>query len=344
MHNAYRMPTALGARPAGDVMLITNESNNTNCANAGVFIISSLAGTHDATDTRDHAPATVPQMPRLAPTARRASRASSTAPSGTTTVGDCSAHWFTVKGNIVALGNYEQGTRFLDISDPTNPQQVGWFRVPARAAGADAPAILSSDMSAAYWHGDYVYVADYQRGVDIFQYNDPIPGTSRARPAGTPARSSSRHAAFVRRRAGRPGRGGARPRRARRRRGWSGSRTSDDGGSAFGVLAPLSGPLAPCADVVDGARLAVDDLNVRGGVIGNRRSSPVDDGCTADGGAKAARELAADENVAGVLGAVCDAAAAAAAPSLGPEKSPSSSRSASSPTVLDPRGRRAPTC
>ena len=31
-------------------------------------------------------------------------------------------------------------------------------------------------MSAAYWHGDYVYASDYPRGVDVFQYKDPIPG------------------------------------------------------------------------------------------------------------------------------------------------------------------------
>ena len=93
---------------------------------------------------------------------------------GTTTVGDCSAHWFTVKGNIVALGNYEQGTRFVDISDPTNPQQVGWFRVPAKAADAAAgtPEILSSNTAGAYWHGKYVYIADYARGIDIIKIDD----------------------------------------------------------------------------------------------------------------------------------------------------------------------------
>ena len=92
------------------------------------------------------------------------------------TVGDCSAHWFTVKGSIVALGNYEQGTRFLDISDPTNPQQVGWFRVPAQAADAAAgtPEILSSDTAGAYWHGKYVYIADYQRGIDIIKIDDSV--------------------------------------------------------------------------------------------------------------------------------------------------------------------------
>ena len=88
-------------------------------------------------------------------------------------LGDCSAHWFTVKGNIVALGNYEQGTRFVDISDPTNPQQVGWFRVPAVAAVPGvSPEVLSSDTAGSYWHGKYVYVADYQRGIDIIKLDD----------------------------------------------------------------------------------------------------------------------------------------------------------------------------
>jgi hypothetical protein len=95
-------------------------------------------------------------------------------PSGKRTIGDCSAHWFTVKGNIVALGNYEQGTRFVDVSDPRNPQQVGWFRVPVRAAGDTAPAIVSSDTAGAYWHGKYVYIADYQRGVDIIKIDDGV--------------------------------------------------------------------------------------------------------------------------------------------------------------------------
>jgi hypothetical protein len=88
---------------------------------------------------------------------------------GTTTVGDCSAHWFTVKGDIVALGNYEQGTRFVDVSDPRNPKQVGWYRVPARDATDTQPAIISSDTAGAYWHGKYVYIADYQRGIDIIK-------------------------------------------------------------------------------------------------------------------------------------------------------------------------------
>jgi len=168
MHNAYRFPNALGGHAAGDVMLITNENNSTSCTTAGAFIISSLAGTYDATDNVSSAT----RMQRLAlyRTAGKPGEFHGTV--GTTTVGDCSAHWFTVKGNIVALGNYEQGVRFLDITDPTNPQQVGWWRAQARAATGDQPEVLSSDTSAAYWHGDYVYVSDYQRGIDILKLDN----------------------------------------------------------------------------------------------------------------------------------------------------------------------------
>jgi hypothetical protein len=163
-------------------MLITNENNDTNCATAGQFVIASLRGMRDGTDTLN----STSRMPRLAAyrTAGQPGEFHGTpgaynetyvdSRGQTQSVGDCSAHWFTVKGSIVALGNYEQGTRFLDISDPTNPQQVGWFRVPARAADAttNTPEIISSDTAGAYWHGKYVYIADYQRGVDIIKLDD----------------------------------------------------------------------------------------------------------------------------------------------------------------------------
>jgi hypothetical protein len=181
LHNAYHFPNALNGRPAGDVMLVTNEANSTNCATAGVFIIASLAGTYDDHGLVVTPPATVPQMTRLATYSPNGKPGQFHGTVGTTTVGDCSAHWFTVRGNLVAQAFYEQGVRFVDVSDPANPVQTGWARVPVRAATADAPAIVSSDMSAAYWHGDYVYASDYQRGVDIYRYKDPIPGVIEAK-------------------------------------------------------------------------------------------------------------------------------------------------------------------
>jgi hypothetical protein len=168
LHNAYRMPHDVGGYPRGDVMLVTNEANNQSCARAGVFIIASLDGTVD--------PKGITSTPQNPAKMNRLATYSPGGKDGEYVGGDCSAHWFTVKGNIVAQGFYEQGVRFIDVSDPTNPKQVGYFRVPDRAASETAPAILGTMSSAAYWHGDYVYVADYGRGVDILKFTDPIKG------------------------------------------------------------------------------------------------------------------------------------------------------------------------
>src|SRR5262249_5206108 len=169
MHNSYHFNQAVGNQPAGDVMLVTNENNNTTCSKAGVFIIASLAGTYDADGAANGTSGATTKMTRLSTFSVNGQEGMFHGTVGTTTVGDCSAHWFTVKGDIVALGNYEQGTRFVDVSDPRNPKQVGWYRVPARDATDTQPAIISSDTSAAYWHGKYVYVSDYQRGIDIIK-------------------------------------------------------------------------------------------------------------------------------------------------------------------------------
>jgi hypothetical protein len=187
MHNAYHVPQALGDQGPGDTMLITNEYNDTTCSTAGRFYIASLKGTRDAENNLPGAPVTAPAVPAQmellssystdgkpgAFHGTATSISTRTGASSQATVGDCSAHWFTVKGNIVALGNYEQGTRFVDISDPRNPQQVGYFRVPASGAINTPGEVISSDTAASYWHGDYVYVSDYARGIDVLKFKAP---------------------------------------------------------------------------------------------------------------------------------------------------------------------------
>jgi branched-chain amino acid transport system substrate-binding protein len=86
----------------------------------------------------------------------------------------------------------------------------------------------------------------------------------------------------------------------------------------FGVLAPLSGPEAARGrDLLDGARLAAADLNVRGGVLGKRvRVDALDDGCDSARSAASARQLAG-RTLGGALGTICPGAAAAAARTLG---------------------------
>jgi hypothetical protein len=185
MHNAYHVPQALGNQAAGDVMLITNENNNTTCSSAGVLYIASLAGTRDVENNlpgtlTTTAPVTMGRLASYSTNGKPGQFhgvVTTTNAQGNpvnTTVGDCSAHWFTVKGNIVALGNYEQGTRFVDISDPTNPQQVGYFRVPSSGTINTPGEVISSDTAGAYWHGKYVYISDYARGIDVLKFNAPV--------------------------------------------------------------------------------------------------------------------------------------------------------------------------
>ena len=53
---------------------------------------------------------------------------------------------------------YAQGTRFLDVRDPRNIKQLGFYRPD------------DANTWAAYWRsGGYVFVADLTRGVDVLR-------------------------------------------------------------------------------------------------------------------------------------------------------------------------------
>jgi hypothetical protein len=97
----------------------------------------------------------------------------------------CSGHWFNVredqpgryKGDyVVAAGWYEHGTRFMSVDQKTGAiRQIGYFQ-PIRGSA-----------SSAYWidKTNYVYVIDYQRGIDILKF-DP----SAAPPSAAATRAS----------------------------------------------------------------------------------------------------------------------------------------------------------
>ncbi len=96
---------------------------------------------------------------------------------GSNPTASCSAHWFTVLGNMVAIAFYGQGTRILDLSDPAKPTQVAYIRIPSIAAQGGNPAQTANNASAAYWHDRYIYVADYSRGIDVLKYTGDVKGT-----------------------------------------------------------------------------------------------------------------------------------------------------------------------
>jgi hypothetical protein len=75
---------------------------------------------------------------------------------------NCSSHWFDEHRDLVAVGWYEQGTRFLDVHDPRDIRQVGFY-LPANGS-----------TWAAYWSPtdptrSIVYTADAYLGVDVLR-------------------------------------------------------------------------------------------------------------------------------------------------------------------------------
>lgn len=76
----------------------------------------------------------------------------------------CSSHWFDFNSNkVVADGWYEQGLRFLDISNQRKIRQVGYWMGPGAAA---------SQAQFVPGRPDLVYVADYSRGLDVIRIDN----------------------------------------------------------------------------------------------------------------------------------------------------------------------------
>jgi hypothetical protein len=108
----------------------------------------------------------------------------------------CSVHWYEEHptfhdGGLVALAEYENGTRFLQIQADGKIKEQGFF-VP-----------LGGSTSAPHWapNSDIVYAVDYERGIDVLRYKGShyVPGAPDApgvvagtegRQPGTPATGS----------------------------------------------------------------------------------------------------------------------------------------------------------
>ncbi|MGH2751933.1 MAG: LVIVD repeat-containing protein [Actinomycetota bacterium] len=87
----------------------------------------------------------------------------------TPTAAVCSAHYFDLEANVVAQGWYEMGLRLLDVSDPTDIRQVGYF-VP-RSAMTWSAYFPPTDPT-----GEIVYVADATHGIDVIRWDRPDEG------------------------------------------------------------------------------------------------------------------------------------------------------------------------
>ncbi len=155
MHNSSRnLGLAVDGR-YGDVIAATEEVTVTDCTKSGRLVTYDIGGTKQAQGWIN---------PNL--TLRKLGQWTPENQPGST--GCDSAHWFTDRGDgLLAQAFYTQGTRILDIRDPYHIKQVGWYNV------QDQTGTTTNNTWAAYWHGDnYIYVADFQRGLDILRFTD----------------------------------------------------------------------------------------------------------------------------------------------------------------------------
>jgi hypothetical protein len=87
----------------------------------------------------------------------------------------CSAHYFEIRSSTLAAGWYGQGLRLVDVSDAGDMRQIGYYRV--TGTGSDNPSSNSWDVA---WYqdeaptdgsGDYVYLMDMSRGIEVIRLN-----------------------------------------------------------------------------------------------------------------------------------------------------------------------------
>ena len=161
-HNSLRLDRVKpnGTRVATDVVMITEEDYaRPTCQDAGSFQTWQINGDLSATT-----PAVLTNLDSWITELDELTRLEGKSPAAVL----CSAHWFDERSGLVAQGWYEQGTRILDVRDPSNIKQVGYFVMPV------------TETWAAYWAptdpaGETVYTVDLARGIDILHIDRPAP-------------------------------------------------------------------------------------------------------------------------------------------------------------------------
>lgn len=136
----------------GELIYATDEAFTSACTTDGLFNIVTLEGSHAGEGFVSTA-----EDPFRLPTLGTWSPITAGEPGP---VPLCSAHYFDMKDSIATYSWYGQGTRFVDVSDPTGPIQVAFHR----------PLVNSS--FAPRYRGDVVFVADSLRGIDVIRLTD----------------------------------------------------------------------------------------------------------------------------------------------------------------------------
>jgi hypothetical protein len=85
---------------------------------------------------------------------------------------NCSAHWFDEQGGLLAQGWYDQGVRFLDVSDPRDIRQTGYY---ATTGTFWAAYFAPTDPA-----HETVYALDTTSGIDVLHVDRGGPAVRKA--------------------------------------------------------------------------------------------------------------------------------------------------------------------
>ena len=171
IHNSFHDLAAAVDGRVGDLVMATEENVTTKCDAAGRFITYDIGSSYQGQGwlNIDQTHFRLTPLGYWTPEAQPGSN------------GCDSGHWFTDRGDqLVAIAFYSQGTRLLDVSNPHDIRQAGYYN----------PS--GTNTWAAYWRpGNVVVVTDFGRGLDILRYHDdvvvPLGPESVKRPASAPA-------------------------------------------------------------------------------------------------------------------------------------------------------------
>lgn len=145
MHNSWHNTRLAVDGRKGDVLMVTEENVVSSCSTSGRFATYDLKGSYRGEGWKPG------HRLRELDTWTPEDQAGST--------GCASAHYFSDRGDgVVAIAFYAQGTRLLDVRNPRDVKQIGFYRPD------------DANTWAAYWRpGGHVFVADFDRGVDVLK-------------------------------------------------------------------------------------------------------------------------------------------------------------------------------
>ena len=163
IHNAARplngRVRARGVR-TGNIALMTEEDFTTPCEQGGRIVAADLTQSLGGEGVTNSTTANPFRMKALSSFHPQLNAADSSAP-----ITECSAHYFELSGSTLAAAWYGQGLRLIDASNARNLRQVGYYYV----TGTDATTNPSSNSWDTAWRGDFVYLFDRNRGIEVLR-------------------------------------------------------------------------------------------------------------------------------------------------------------------------------